>query len=77
SDNVVVVGGDNESGVTHGPGLGRLSCELVLGHTPFVSAERFRVDRYASDAFKSEAEIEAAMPAWGARHEASRFGREA
>ncbi|PWJ92402.1 glycine/D-amino acid oxidase-like deaminating enzyme [Mesorhizobium loti] len=77
SDNVVVVGGDNESGVTHGPGLGRLSCELVLGQTPFVSAERFRVDRYASDAFKSEAEIEAAMPVWGARHEASRFGREA
>lgn len=77
SANVVIAGGDNESGVTHGPGLGRLACELALGQTPFVSPERFRVDRYASDAFKSEAEVEAAMPAWGARHEASRFGREA
>lgn len=77
SDNVVIAGGDNESGVTHGPGLGRLACELALGQTPFVSPGRFRVDRYASDAFKSEAEVEAAMPAWGARHDASRFGREA
>ncbi|WP_137932610.1 NAD(P)/FAD-dependent oxidoreductase [Mesorhizobium comanense] len=77
SDNVVVAGGDNESGVTHGPGLGRLASELVLGQQPFVAPARFRVDRYASDAFGSEAEVEAAMPAWGARHDASRFGREA
>ncbi|MBZ9995095.1 FAD-binding oxidoreductase [Mesorhizobium sp. BH1-1-4] len=76
SANVVVAGGDNESGVTHGPGLGRLASELVLGQQPFVAPARFRVERYASDAFKSEAEVEAAMPAWGARHEASRFGRE-
>ena len=63
-DNIVVVGGDNESGVTHGPGLGRLASELAL-------------DRFDPAAFKSEADVEAAMPAWGSRHNAQRFGREA
>ncbi|ODT18843.1 MAG: FAD-dependent oxidoreductase [Mesorhizobium sp. SCN 65-12] len=76
-DNIVVVGGDNESGVTHGPGLGRLASELALGQTPFVSLDRFRVDRFDPAAFKSEADVEAAMPAWGSRHNAQRFGREA
>jgi glycine/D-amino acid oxidase-like deaminating enzyme len=65
--NVVVAGGDNESGVTHGPGLGRLSCELALGLPPFVDPRRFRPDRFARNAYQSEAEIEAALPAWAAR----------
>lgn len=73
--NVVVVGGDNETGVSHGPGLGRLASEIVLERPGFIDATRFRVDRYAADAFGSEAEIEASMPAWSARRsEAPRFG---
>ncbi|MCO5071685.1 MAG: FAD-binding oxidoreductase [Rhizobiaceae bacterium] len=73
SENVVVVGGDNESGVTHGPGLGRLATEIVLDTERFVDPTRFRVDRYQRDAFASEAEIEDSMPAWSARHGARRF----
>lgn len=65
--NIVVASGDNESGVTHGPGLGRLSSEIALGQRPFVAPHRFRPDRFARDAYRSEAEIEAALPAWGAR----------
>jgi len=34
-------------------------------------------DRFDPAAFKSEADVEAAMPAWGSRHNAQRFGREA
>lgn len=64
---IVVAAGDNESGVTHGPGLGRLSAELALGLKPFVPPERFRADRFARDAYRNEAEIEKALPAWGAR----------
>ena len=72
-ENVVVVGGDNESGVSHGPGLGKLASEILLGTERFVDPTRFRVDRYARDAFASEADVEASMPAWSARHGAKRF----
>lgn len=75
SRNVVVIGGDNETGVSHGPGLGRLAAEIVLDRPRMIDASRFHADRYASDAFASEAEIEASMPAWSARHaQAARFG---
>lgn len=62
--NVVAVGGDNESGVSHGPGLGRVSAELILDETPFVNPHRFRLDRFERGSFATEAEIEAAMPKW-------------
>jgi len=68
---IVVVGGDNESGVTHGPGLGRLACEIALGRTPFVATERFRPDRYGQDDFPTEAEIETSLPAWRDRPKGS------
>lgn len=74
---VVVAAGDNESGVTHGPGLGRLAAELALGQQPFVNPHRFRTDRFARDAFQNEAEIEAALPAWGARKPGSSIFAEA
>lgn len=71
--NVVVVGGDNETGVSHGPGLGRLAAEILLDAPRFVDPTRFRIDRYARDAFPTEADVEASMPAWSARHGAKRF----
>lgn len=37
--------GDNESGVTHGPGLGRLVAELVAGIDPYADPTPFRLDR--------------------------------
>ncbi|MGN6306626.1 MAG: NAD(P)/FAD-dependent oxidoreductase [Mesorhizobium sp.] len=73
SANVVVVGGDNESGVTHGPGLGKLATEIVLDAPRFVDPARFRVDRYARDAFPSELDVEESMPAWSKRHGSRRF----
>lgn len=66
--NVVAVGGDNETGVSHGPGLGRLSAELILGAKPFVDTTRFRLERFAVDAYQTEAEIAAALPAWASEH---------
>ncbi|MDX8533919.1 FAD-binding oxidoreductase [Mesorhizobium sp. VK25A] len=71
--NIVVVGGDNETGVSHGPGLGRLATEILLDAPRFVDPARFRIDRYARDAFPSEVDVEASMPAWSARHGARRF----
>ncbi|WP_378941278.1 NAD(P)/FAD-dependent oxidoreductase [Mesorhizobium sp. ANAO-SY3R2] len=59
--NVVAVGGDNETGVSHGPGLGRLSAELMLGQKPFVDTTGFRLERFARDSYATEAEVEAAF----------------
>lgn len=59
-----VAAGDNESGVTHGPGLGRLVAELVLrGSTTLGDAERYAPGRFAPQAFADEAAVRAAMPA--------------
>jgi glycine/D-amino acid oxidase-like deaminating enzyme len=71
--NIVVAGGDNETGVSHGPGLGRLATEILLDAPRLVDPARFRIDRYARDAFPSEEDVEASMPAWSARHGARRF----
>ncbi|CDX14052.1 FAD dependent oxidoreductase [Mesorhizobium plurifarium] len=71
--NIVVAGGDNETGVSHGPGLGRLATEILLDTPRLVDPARFRIDRYARDAFPSEEDVEASMPAWSARHGARRF----
>ncbi len=43
---IVALGGDNESGVTHGPGMGRLAAELVCGVEPFVDPTPLALDRF-------------------------------
>lgn len=46
------VGGDNESGVSHGPGLGRLMADLVAGsEQPICDASPYRLDRFGPDEF--------------------------
>jgi sarcosine oxidase subunit beta len=58
-----VVAGDNESGVTHGPGLGRMVAELIVtGESPFVDASRYAPDRFPPRPFADEAAVAAAMP---------------
>src|SRR5699024_4755733 len=49
-----VLAGDNESGVTHGPGMGRLVAELALGINPFVDPHSFRPDRTRPEDFPDE-----------------------
>jgi sarcosine oxidase subunit beta len=59
-----VVAGDNESGVTHGPGLGRMLAELIVtGESPFVDTSRYAPDRFPARPFADEAAVAAAMPA--------------
>lgn len=60
---LVVAGGDNESGVTHGPGLGRIAAELsVTGTTTLGDASRYAPARFPAAA-PTEAEVVAMMPA--------------
>ncbi|MFN5342756.1 MAG: NAD(P)/FAD-dependent oxidoreductase [Roseiflexaceae bacterium] len=57
-----VASGDNESGVTHGPGMGRLMADLVTtGTSTWVDARKFALDRFAQR-YPDEAAIGAAMP---------------
>lgn len=61
-----VLGGDNEAGVTHGPGLGRLMAELVDGEgegPEWLDASPYRLDRFAPDHFPTERNVADAMPA--------------
>jgi glycine/D-amino acid oxidase-like deaminating enzyme len=58
---VLVMGGDNETGVTHGPGLGRVVAELALEKPPFVNPGRFRPERFAPGDYPTEASVEAAL----------------
>ena len=61
-DGLFAMGGDNEAGVTHGPGLGRMIAELVVGTAPpFVDPRPYRLDRYAAHEFADERAVEAAM----------------
>ncbi|MWV58620.1 NAD(P)/FAD-dependent oxidoreductase [Rathayibacter sp. VKM Ac-2754] len=58
-----VAAGDNESGVTHGPGLGRLVAELVLeGRSSLGDPDRYAPSRFAPQPFADEAAVLAAMP---------------
>jgi glycine/D-amino acid oxidase-like deaminating enzyme len=57
----LVAGGDNETGVTHGPGLGRMLAEMSLQRQPFVDPYHFRLDRFARDAYPTEALVESAL----------------
>jgi sarcosine oxidase, subunit beta len=41
-----LVSGDNQAGVTHAPGYGRMVAELVTGDEPSVDPAPFRLDRF-------------------------------
>lgn len=45
-DGLWAVGGDNESGVSHGPGLGRLVADLINGSEPLIDPRPYRLDRF-------------------------------
>lgn len=46
------VGGDNESGVSHGPALGRLMSDLITGSAnPLCDASGYRLDRFTPEQF--------------------------
>lgn len=63
-EGLFVLAGDNESGVTHGPGLGRLLADLVVdGDSSHGNTHRYRVDRFDSATPLDEAGVLAAMPA--------------
>ena len=60
---LVVAAGDNESGVTHGPGLGRIAAELsVTGSTTLGEASRYDPARFPAAA-PSEQDVVGLMPA--------------
>jgi len=42
-----VVGGDNEAGISHGPGLGKLVAELVVDGSASWDVSSYRLDRFA------------------------------
>lgn len=59
-----VVAGDNESGVTHGPGLGRMLADLIVtGQTNLADASLYAPGRFPQRPFADEAAVAAAMPA--------------
>lgn len=65
---VWVAGGDNESGVMNGPGMGRLIADIVTDSAdPIADVDAFRLDRFAPDDFPDEQSIERFMAAQGDR----------
>ncbi|PPI41646.1 MULTISPECIES: FAD-binding oxidoreductase [unclassified Rathayibacter] len=60
-DGLWVLAGDNESGVTHGPGMGRLVAEMITGTEPFADPEPFRLDRVDPALYPDEASMIAEM----------------
>jgi glycine/D-amino acid oxidase-like deaminating enzyme len=58
---IIVAGGDNETGVTHGPGIGRLASEMALGRPTFVDPSPFRPGRFPMRDYPDEAAVEAAL----------------
>ncbi|NQX11876.1 FAD-binding oxidoreductase [Microbacteriaceae bacterium VKM Ac-2855] len=60
-DGLWALAGDNESGVTHGPGMGRLVAELILGVQPYADPAPFRLDRVDPAHYPDESAIVAAM----------------
>lgn len=53
--------GDNESGVTNGPGMGKLVAQLILGETPYADPTPFRLDRVDPADYPDEDTMVAAM----------------
>ena len=54
--------GCNESGVTHGPGIGRLVADLVTTGSSAFDKDRYRLDRFMPDLFEHELDIAKVMP---------------
>lgn len=44
--NVWVAGGDNEAGVSHAPGIGRLVADMITGAAPLCDPTPYRLDRF-------------------------------
>ena len=55
------VAGDSESGITHGPGLGKLVTQLIMDETPFADPTPFRLDRVDPAAYPDEASMVVSM----------------
>jgi glycine/D-amino acid oxidase-like deaminating enzyme len=65
-DGYVVLAGDNECGVTHGPGLARIAAELAVRGTTDADIAPYRVGRFAG---LTDAELTAgAVEQYLARH---------
>lgn len=63
-----VFAGDNEAGVTHGPGLARMLTDIMLdGASDWVDTSIYRPDRFKNDEYTTEAEIWEALPPRGWR----------
>ena len=60
-DGLWALTGDNESGVTHGPGMGKLVAQLVMGVEPYADPTPFRLDRLNMADYPDEAAMIAAM----------------
>ena len=60
-DGLWALTGDNESGVTHGPGMGKLVAQLVMGVEPYADPTPFRLDRVNMADYPDEAALIAAM----------------
>jgi sarcosine oxidase, subunit beta len=64
ADGLYVIAGDNEMGITHGPGLGKLMAEVIhAGGSHWIDASRYRLDRFEPAAFPDEKAVAAAMSA--------------
>jgi sarcosine oxidase subunit beta len=59
---IFAAGGDNEAGVSHGPGLGRLLSEMALGRPTVADPSGWRLDRFNPKDFPDEASVEAQSP---------------
>lgn len=60
-DGLWALAGDSESGITHGPGMGKLLAQLIVGETPFTDPRPFRLDRVDPAAYPDEASMVAAL----------------
>lgn len=60
-DGLWALAGDNESGITHGPGMGKLVAQLIMDETPFADPAPFRLDRVDPRDYPDEASMVAAM----------------
>ena len=43
-----MIGGDNEAGISHGPGLGKMIAELVTTGTTSLDVSPYRLDRFTA-----------------------------
>jgi sarcosine oxidase subunit beta len=47
-EGLYVMTGDSETGITHGPGLGRELARVIAGRQPEIDIDRYRPDRFGS-----------------------------